>query len=67
LGDLVRPLGFGVVRQYLADDVDDGFVLKEVAVPALGEESKEGFHDQAVAGQAAVGTELHGLRDVTVP
>lgn len=67
LGDLIRPDGFGVVGEDLADDVDDGLILEQIAVPTLGQEGEEGFHDHAVAGKAAIGTELHGLRDIAVP
>lgn len=67
LGDLVLPVGLGVVGEDLPNDVDDGLVLEEVTVPAVIEEGEKGLDDEAVAGQSAIGAELHGVGDVTVP
>lgn len=61
LGDLASPVCLGVVGEYLANDVDNRLVLKKVAIPPLGKEGQKRLHDQPVAGQTAIGAQLHGL------
>ena len=67
LGNLVGPVDFRVIGKHLADEIEAGAVLEQVAITALAEESEEGLHDQAVTRQAAIGAKLGALGDVAMP
>jgi hypothetical protein len=67
LRHLMGPGSLGVVGEGRIEDSQRVDVLIQAVVVALAEEGEPGLHDQAITGQAAVGAELHGLGDVTVP
>jgi len=57
-------LAFPVTEQFV-NDVDDAFVLKEIVVAVVLEETEPGFDDQPVTGKAAVGAKPGDIGDVT--
>jgi len=45
----------GVVGEHVFDDLDDALVLPHAAAQAVTQQRDPGLHEQALAGQAAVG------------
>ncbi|SPA10735.1 hypothetical protein CBM2633_A10299 [Cupriavidus taiwanensis] len=58
----IAPACIGRVRaQHLVDDADERTLLEHLAVALLGGQPQPRHHGQAVARQAAIGTQLLGL------
>ena len=63
LADFITPLpggDVGVVGEDCFNDLDDGFVLEDTVMTAAAEQPNPGDEGNAVAGEAAVATELAG-------